>query len=869
MSKLRIRADNRERELKRLLRVADVASSDIEKALMRLEQNDVSESAEQQSNSRTNLDGLMTEAMASDMVLSPVHTLAHSLTLPQTASGSRKNSDKEPSAKASIISSTHTSRTNSVASATSGDLDATLRPRVASSNASKLQTVFQPPDQPSQASSYFIGGKPSKKQKAPDEISVRSNQSSKSFASWTQIFGGKSNNGRARASSTGQGAISPHPQSEAEASLANIAKSKGRPATIRGGAESNTNKTLKAKPTARRNPSGPRLSASPNHSRNESNTSQPLTVELDSVLQPDGLPPTMTPNNYAASGILTDRFGFVYDQRRRKRQSLSIPKHRRNRLSMAESGAFKAGSTPPKDPIDRAPTPMSIDEDSTKKSWQDYLKPAVNISAGRPRELLSHTPSATAVVTVNTAEAEGTITPPTGGRSRGASVSASEHGVLPSISSVSGPQSSTVIATSDEQLNDDNEETENDATPSKLLLDQLNELHDSLQAERMIKWNDFLRRVRTERANNADPMSNNAPEAELLDGELIGVASLGRSAKQKTKYNLFKSLVLTGIPVQLRPKVWSEASGASARRIPMYYEDLVMRCEEGSEIEPEIANQITADIRRTLTDNVYFQTGPGVKRLEEVLRAYSLHNPSIGYCQGMNLITASLLLICATPEDCFWLLVAVIDKILPSGYFSGSLLTARADQIVLREYVSQLLPTLSAKLEELGVELEACTFHWFLSLYAGVLTGGEALYRLWDIVLTLHSTDATPNFTSESRNLGVDFSSLNLSTPATPTMTAAVTESEGTTQVEETAETHDGTSSPFLFQIAVSLLFLNQTQIMQLNSAAQVYTFINHNMTDHGVSLDSLIRAAEALGGKIKRADVLERREKARKTLGG
>lgn len=101
---------------------------------------------------------------------------------------------------------------------------------------------------------------------------------------------------------------------------------------------------------------------------------------------------------------------------------------------------------------------------------------------------------------------------------------------------------------------------------------------------------------------------------------------------------------------------------------------------------------------------------------------------------GMNLITASLLLICATAEDCFWLLVAIIDVILPSQYFSSTLLVARADQVVLRQYVSEVLPRLSAKLDELGVELEACTFHWFLSLYTGVLTGGEALYRVWDVM---------------------------------------------------------------------------------------------------------------------------------------
>jgi hypothetical protein len=167
----------------------------------------------------------------------------------------------------------------------------------------------------------------------------------------------------------------------------------------------------------------------------------------------------------------------------------------------------------------------------------------------------------------------------------------------------------------------------------KLLLEQLTDLHDALQSERDARWNDFLRRVRAERANNLDRA--NTPEADLLNGELIGIATLGRSKQTKNKYLHFKSLVLAGIPVSLRPKIWAECSGASALRNPGYYEDLVARSEEGTDIDPDIAAQIKADVRRTLTDNVFFRHGPGVQRLEELLRAYSLHNPRIGYCQGM------------------------------------------------------------------------------------------------------------------------------------------------------------------------------------------------------------------------------------------
>ena len=56
------------------------------------------------------------------------------------------------------------------------------------------------------------------------------------------------------------------------------------------------------------------------------------------------------------------------------------------------------------------------------------------------------------------------------------------------------------------------------------------------------------------------------------------------------------------------------------------------------------------------------------------------------------------------------LLVAIIDKILPSGYFDRGLVVCRADQIVLRGYVAEVLPNLSAKLDALGVEL--VRFRW-------------------------------------------------------------------------------------------------------------------------------------------------------------
>lgn len=104
--------------------------------------------------------------------------------------------------------------------------------------------------------------------------------------------------------------------------------------------------------------------------------------------------------------------------------------------------------------------------------------------------------------------------------------------------------------------------------------------------------------------------------------------------------------------------------------------------------------------------------------------------------------------------------------------------------------------------------------------------------------------------------------SFNLSTPSTP-VTPSMPE-----MADDSGE-HDGTSSPFLFQLALALLKLNETAILALDSAAQVYTYINHNMTNHAISIDALIQASEALRSSVKRGEVLERRKAAIQELGG
>lgn len=273
------------------------------------------------------------------------------------------------------------------------------------------------------------------------------------------------------------------------------------------------------------------------------------------------------------------------------------------------------------------------------------------------------------------------------------------------------------------------------------LLDQLKVMHSQHQEAQKAKWDSFIQQRRaamTRIANNAagaqdrekEKVSPTSARGLLADGRisraedqyhhgLIGVRLLGDDKAGKEDRKQFLRLCQEGIPLAHRPKIWAECSGANEVAEPGLFQDLLD--EHASESNPCLV-QIDLDVHRTMPTNIYFGgDGPGIPKLRRVLAAYSWYNPSTGYCQGMNNLAATLLLTHATEEEAFWVLVCIIDKILPEDYYTSHLLVSQADQRVLIDLVRELMPKLSDHLEELGVDLPAVTFAWFLSLYTDCL----------------------------------------------------------------------------------------------------------------------------------------------------
>lgn len=249
---------------------------------------------------------------------------------------------------------------------------------------------------------------------------------------------------------------------------------------------------------------------------------------------------------------------------------------------------------------------------------------------------------------------------------------------------------------------------------------------------------------RKDTSQRVDPYGFERPEDfnyeshEEMMAEYVAVLRR-RSAKwskllqggEKVEKNLkVKRYVRKGVPQEHRSQIWLAASGAleQLETHPGLYHTLLQQKHD-----PKLEETIRLDIHRTFPDNVLFRSSAEAslqKALYNVLLAYGHHNGDVGYCQGMNFIAGYLIIVTKDEEKSFWLMDALLGRILPD-YYSAAMLGLKTDQEVLGELVKTKEPAVYRLMQQHNVMWSLVVSRWFICLFIDVLPV-ETVLRVWD-----------------------------------------------------------------------------------------------------------------------------------------
>jgi hypothetical protein len=138
--------------------------------------------------------------------------------------------------------------------------------------------------------------------------------------------------------------------------------------------------------------------------------------------------------------------------------------------------------------------------------------------------------------------------------------------------------------------------------------------------------------------------------------------------------------------------------------------------------------QIAKDVSRTFPED----KGLDKVVLKDVLESYTLRNPNIGYCQGLNFIVATLMQLGFSECESFWMFVQIVEHYTPSSYYN-SMAGVILDQKVFDHVFMHKLQKVANHLERLGIESCLFTVQWFICMFSFNFDR-DVVCLIWDAI---------------------------------------------------------------------------------------------------------------------------------------
>lgn len=211
---------------------------------------------------------------------------------------------------------------------------------------------------------------------------------------------------------------------------------------------------------------------------------------------------------------------------------------------------------------------------------------------------------------------------------------------------------------------------------------------------------------------------------------------------KKKKSKQVERLIRRGLPPKVRGEVWLRLVGnpmgitqdffiINVNKAQKLHEALEIGDGEALGKEGSL-KFIKQDISRTFHQMGYFREGsPLNQQLRDLLEAYTLCRPDIGYVQGMSYI-AGMLLLNLEPYKAFLMLMNIIGSPLLIPFY-------RLDQVgitrrcqLFKLLLRYNLPEICEHFENEGVKPAMFLIEWFLTLYSRSLNQ-DVVSRVWDL----------------------------------------------------------------------------------------------------------------------------------------
>lgn len=289
------------------------------------------------------------------------------------------------------------------------------------------------------------------------------------------------------------------------------------------------------------------------------------------------------------------------------------------------------------------------------------------------------------------------------------------HTVSQMASQVASPSASLHTTSSSTTLSTP---TQSPSSPSKLSPDDLELLAKLEEQNRLIETDSkSLRSVNGSRRNSGSSLvSSSSASSNLSHLEEDSWILWGRIVNEwddvrKKKEKQVKELVRKGIPHHFRAIVWQLLCNAQSMTIKDQYSELLKMTSPCEKL-------IRRDIARTYPEHNFFKEKDslGQEVLFNVMKAYSLVDREVGYCQGSAFIVG-LLLMQMPEEEAFCVFVKLMQDYRLRELFKPSMAELGLCMYQFECMIQEYLPELFVHFQSQSFHTSMYASSWFLTIF--------------------------------------------------------------------------------------------------------------------------------------------------------